>query len=176
MLHFFRRIKERVSVIYHWLPIIVKDHDWDHAFIYYALQHKLKRTADHLERKKQYENWEEDVKYIRICVKLIDLLTDGIYECEYQNYFDREIKFINVPNGKGYTMDAIIKWEKFDEYINQNKLTYRKVLKHIEENRARYVNPDKKQWQCHLISHFKHEKSKKLLFNIISNKIERWWE
>ena len=172
----FRRIKERISVIYHWLPIIITDHDWDYGFIYNALQHKLKRTADYIESKKRHENWEEDVKYLRICVKLIDLLTQRIYECEYRNYVEEKFKHVACPAGVCYTIDSEIIWEKFDEYINQNKLTYKKVLNRIKENREQDSNPDEKRWHCHLISSFKHEKARKLLFNILTEKIEDAWD
>ena len=86
MIHFIKRKWEKILNIIRWLPIIWNDYDWDYAFIYDALRHKLDRTAAYLEKKKRFENYELVVRDIRICVKLIDLVHDGYYECEYQNY------------------------------------------------------------------------------------------
>ena len=58
--------------------------------------------------------------------------------------------------------------ERYDEYLNKYKSSVRKVLK--EEGEI------DKDVLCMLVAKHNQEKARKLLFNMLNEKIERWWD
>src|ERR1700743_1891092 len=70
----YRDFIKGVKNIIKWFKIVWEDADYDHRYIITALQFKIKNTADYIAKTQRHLNWEQDVKYMRICVKLIDKL------------------------------------------------------------------------------------------------------
>lgn len=49
---------------------------WDYSYLLILEYHKLKEMANHFEKHKYFEGWEEVVKEIRLCLKLIDIVLE----------------------------------------------------------------------------------------------------
>ena len=65
--------------------------------------------------------------------------------------------------------------ECFDDYFAANKLMHKKTINYLKNNTT-WMQPNSKQTQAMVLSKLKHEKAKKLLFKILSDKIESWWD
>ncbi len=149
-----------------WFPIIWKDRDWDNHFIFEALKFKLKNTANYLVKYDRYVGVEDDVRYIRICEKLIQRIQDDYYQMEYQDYIVQEM----------YTVDGSLEFKTIKDnsltFIKQHPNTYKKVV----------ANPKYKSYiqnnngTCLAIGIERHLKARKLLFKILEEKIEGWWD
>lgn len=88
---FILGIKKLIS----WIPIIWKDRDWDHFFIYEILKQKLIQQSKHLG---QYN--ERDVERINLCISLINKVQNEYYIDQYLESAEAE---------KEWTTDGITK-------------------------------------------------------------------
>lgn len=74
------RIIRKTKNLISWLPIIFKDENWDHSYIYIVLRHKLKRTLKCLDDFEYCDNISAK-RHLKICIKLLDrIIEDDFYE------------------------------------------------------------------------------------------------
>lgn len=158
-------ITQGIKNLWKWFPIVWKDRDWDDHFIFEALKFKLKNTADYLAKYDRYKGVEDDVRYIRICEKLIQRIQNNYYQMEYIDYVDDEMC---LSNGK-----IEIKVHKDDTatYIKKYPNTHKKVL-----NNPKYKGYQKDTGMALAMGIERHLKARKLLFKILEERIEGWWD
>lgn len=177
----FRSIYKSIKNLIRWFPIIWKDRDWDQSYIYDVLKFKLKNQAKFIGDRKHHVDSQRDSEIMNLCVRLIDKLDDGFYETEYFDYYESKISFLpvaNEPNFSEIEFDTIS--ENFDEYFTKYKSVYNKVLK--DENLQIYKldlaasEKNKKERIAMNIANYNHKRAKKLLFKLIEENIDGWWE
>ena len=170
--HVHRDIAQGIKNLWKWFPIVWKDRDWDDHFIFEALKFKLKNTADYLAKHDRYVGVEDDIRYIRICEKLIQRVQDNYYQEEYFDYYDFNIEWIPVE-GK----DDFVEFKEHetrnevDKYIAKYPNTHKKVL-----NNPKYKGYQKDTGMALAMGIERHLKARKLLFKILERKIEGWWD
>lgn len=171
-----KEIYDGIVNIFRWIPIIYKNKNWDGYYIYDILKHKLLLQREYLVHHNRTMSTPEMNKYITICLNLIERIQGGYYELEYFDYHTSEL--VETPFKENLVeIDVITKEERFDEYINKNKLTHKKVIDYLKQNQDRYcVSYLDKELQCRTISMLKHEKARKLLFKILEREIDGWWD
>lgn len=116
-----RRFKRRLINLFRWLPIIWRDEQWDHYFIYEVLKHKLIIMSNAIRKNGNHTLAEYDADRMMWAVKLIDKVQNEYY---------------------------------LNEMINEDNLTREMI---IAEER-------------------KHYKAKRILFKLLDQYIERWWD
>ena len=161
--YFIRSIKNLVR----WFPIIWKDRDWDHHFIFEVLKFKLKNQAEYIGKKGNHLSAERDAEIMMTCVRIIEKVQDEYYGCEYQKYHDIELKFIDSESHPGmYEIEAVEKSEKYDEYFKKYPLIYR-MVPDLSAPKSRIAFE---------IARINEERAHKLLFKILEQNIRRWWD
>ena len=116
-----RRFIRRTKNLLRWLPIIWKDEQWDHHFIFEILKHKLLFTAEHTRKYGYHVNSNYDSDRMMLCVRLIEKVQNEDYLMELVN----------------------------DDDITKEKLE---------------------------LATKKHDKAKRILFKLLDQYIERWWD
>jgi hypothetical protein len=116
-----KRIIRRIKNLFRWLPVIWKDEQWDHYYIFQILKHKLIIMSDDIRKRNIHTVAKYDADRMMLCVRLID----------------------KVQNEE-YLM----------ELVNNDNITQEMVDK----------------------ADAKHNKARRLLFEILENYIERWWD
>ncbi len=158
---FFRRIYN----LYRWFPIIWKDQDWDHHFIFEILKFKLKNQAEYIGKRGNHLSAERDAEIMMLCVRLIERVQDEYYGCEYQNYEKVNIKFIESKLRPGmYEMETETLWERYDDYFNKYPRIYNQVKTEDNHRTAFYIGRENEK------------RAHKLLFKILEENIQRWWD
>jgi len=77
--YFFRSVKYGTENLIKWFPVVWKDRDWDHWFLYVILQFKLKQM-EKLQRKYGHGlNSEDYANQMRTCILLLDRLIKDDY-------------------------------------------------------------------------------------------------
>jgi len=76
---FFHRGVYRICHIYSWLPIIWNDSDWDHAFLYIVLRHKIKRMRARHEKHRVISDWKKVAGQLKTVELALDRLIDDGY-------------------------------------------------------------------------------------------------
>ena len=174
----FNRFTESFSNIFRWLPVIWKDKHWDGNYIFEILKKKLEFQREHLVKANRHEGIGEINKYITICLNLIEKVQNGFYELEHTGYRESEITSTPCAHDDNlFEIDIVVKSERYQEYIDKNKLMYRKAVIYLEANKQRYCIPTTDLGLvCSTIANLKQEKAQTLLFKILDNKINHWWD
>jgi len=159
---FFRRIRN----LYRWFPIIWKDQDWDHYYIFEVLKFKLKNQAKYISKRGNHLSAKRDAEIMMTCVRLIEKVQDEYYGCEYQEFFKASYKFNDSKEYPGhYELDIIIQEsEHFNDYFKKYPRIYNQV------------KTEDKHKTAFTIARINEERAHKLLFKILEQNIRRWWD
>lgn len=154
-----------------WMPTIYKDRDWDHWYIYEVIKKKLYFQRKYLVKHNRHTSVPEINKYITICLNLIDRIQEDYYDLEYFDYHHSEYEFIPTDDTREYfEMKSTNVWEKYDDYFQKYPNVARRLLKQNTELH------DDKQRLAMRISSENDERCRKLLFKILHEKIEGFWD
>jgi hypothetical protein len=165
-----------VKSVWYWLPVIWKDRNWDHRFIFDVFAHKLKSQAKYIGKYGLHlTNWKDE-RDMMICVRLIERIKDDFYGMEYSDHHKDKHWFESIPDKEGYS-----EWksreleENFDDYFAKYPLIYKRVM-NGEGVFSREGREDDKKIIAMNIAKINHERARKLLFKIMEQEIERWWD
>ena len=167
MIYKIKQFFKRIYNLYRWFPIIWKDQDWDHHYIFEILKFKLKNQAEYINAKNRHTTAKRDAEIIMLCVRLIEKVQHEYYGIEYQNYHKTECEFIDSKTHPGsYEIEFTEISEHFDDYFKKYPLIYRMV-------------PDLKASKHKIaldIARINEERAHKLLFKILEQNIRNWWD
>ena len=176
--YYHKYFKQGIKNIWYWFPIIWKDRDWDGHYIFEILQHKLTAQANYIGRRDFHTRAQQDARRMRLCVNLIQKLQDDFYEMEHMDYVKDRHWFTPCNDGTGNSLwNSEIIWEKYDEYFAKYPLIYKKVMKGEGVFGLDGKNEsDIKHRIAMNIAHINHDRAHKLLFRIIEENIQGWWD
>lgn len=168
--YFHVEVIQGIKNLWKWIPIVWKDRDWDCHYIFESLKFKINNTANSFESRKRFVGWEQEVRYMRICQKLIEKIQNDYYQHEYLNFYEFDYNFVKNDSGS-YDVTKTVKRDDTEQYILKHPNTKKIVL-----GKTKYQNYVKSNSGIALaIGIEKHIKARKLLFKILENKIEGWW-
>lgn len=166
---------EGIKNLIKWFPIIWKDRNWDHSYIYEILKFKLKNQAEYIGVNDRHTRAKEDSETILKCVDLIDKVQSEFYSSEYMDYHKSNFEFIDIEGNKeGMKKLKITEIsENFDEYFKK----YPDIYDYVLSNKEAQIFPinEKKNIAIN-IAEENHKRAKKELFQIIEDNIEKWWD
>jgi len=168
---FIRGIKN----LWYWLPVIWKDRNWDDSFIFTILSHKLKAQSAYIGGRGIHISAERDAEIMMTCVRLIEKVKDEYYGMEYMDYHKTKHWF-EPADKEGYsTWESKELEENFDDYFAKYPLIYKRVL-----NGEGIFNREGREDDKHIIAmniaHINHDRARKLLFKLMEQNIEGWWD
>jgi hypothetical protein len=159
-----------IKNIFRWIPTLYQDRDWDSWHIYTILQKKIEYQRQEIINANRHTEIDRDNRDMTIALNLLERVKEEYYGMEDFDYSETEFDFIPVednPNLKEMKMTVLS--ENYDEFLKKYPSSVRKVLK---EN----GNDLEKRNLCHLVAKHNQEKARKLLFKLLEQKIERWWD
>jgi hypothetical protein len=172
--YIIKNIREGFKNIWYWSPIVWKDRNWDHQFIFEILSHKLKSHAEYIDKKGIHLNSWQNVRDMNICISLIEKINEGYYSHEFSDYHEIKTWFEPCEDREGFS-----EWksktitENFDDYFAKYPLTYKRVLN--GETPFEIVSDDKYKIAISM-GMLNHKRAIKLLFKIMGERIETWWD
>ena len=152
-----------------WAPTLFEDRDWDQYHIYTILQKKIEFQRKEIVYANRSTRVWQDNRDMTIILNLLERVKDSYYESEHTDYYEIKVETIPVednPNLKEMKFEVLS--ERYDEYLNKYKSSVRQILK-------KEGNIDK-DTLCMLVARHNQEKARKLLFNMLDEKIEGWWD
>lgn len=162
-----RQFIQSIKSLIRWFPTIWRDRNWDSDFIYEILKKKLEFQADHFERVRTgkvqglaHVNMVRDEKYMRLCVNLIDKLQHEYWNEKYMKIHNKkwgevEIKVIPSSNDKSAKLEFLRSYVITDEDKVKEREDFSVMMKIVQE---------------------KTDKARRLLFKVLNDRIEHWWE
>lgn len=164
--HTLRKLRKGLFNLYAWFWIVWTDRDYDYYFIYKLLRFKLRRIRKTLLRNNRFEGVEHTVRYIKIAEDLIQKVSEGYYELEPYDYINIEFIWNEVEGTDNSVLQLKSNLDNLDEYFNKYPKLYKRHSQ-VESNREKvYMN----------MSLELQNKAKRLLFKILEEKIEEWWD
>lgn len=176
-----RDIKLGFKNLITWFPIIWKDRDWDHEYFYLLMKKKLTlMSLYHLEKSDFYVGALENVRWMNVCIDLIDLIIDGHYSREYMDYREKKNSFRDYEKGGeliGYEQLSEILSENFEDYFKKHPREYKQALEEIKTNKLSFdtTKPENKEYIALLMAHRVELKARALLFKILNTHLPSWW-
>jgi hypothetical protein len=176
--YYHRDFVQGIKKLWYWFPIIWKDRDWDQHYIYEVIKHKLKAQAKYIANNDRHTRAQQDARNMRICVNLIKICQKETYKMEYMGYVkDRSWTEPHENNPEYSTWESEIISENFDDFFKKYPLIYKRVVN--GEGPFKLKNKNRKQEKQRIamnISHINQQRAHKLLFKILEQNIEQWWE
>lgn len=178
-----KEFRSSVNKLIRWLPIIWKDRDWDDHYIWELMKNKLRWQAKYIGDRDFHTRAAHDAKRMRLCANLIDKIQDEWYQMEHTDYYEANFNWLDVENKPEYKeLDIQTTFEDFDSYFKKHKSVYKKVLSDkkyqvfpIEEREGDRPSDFKLRIAMN-IGHYNHNRARKLLFKIMEEDIEGWWD
>jgi len=134
----FRKLKYGIENLIKWFPVIWKDRDWDHWFLYKILQFKLKQM-EKLQRKYGHSvNSETYANQIRTAVLILDrLIKDDYFSKAYENHEKKwgetEMKFTPLKDRPElYSVDFVTEKAVTNKQKEQERKEKMRLLHHEE--------------------------------------------
>ena len=174
--YYHKYFKTGVKNIIYWFPIIWKDRNWDSHYIFEIMKHKLSAQANYIGTSDRHTRAQQDARRMKLCVKLMQKIQDEDYTMEYMDYHKDRVWFTDCedrPDSSLMNSEQI--WEKFDDYFKKYPLIYKRVM-----NGDGVFNLEGREDDKHVIAmniaHLNHDRARKLLFKIMEENIEGWWD
>ena len=172
-----RNFKIGIKNLIYWFPIIWKDRNWDSHYIFEILKHKLKAQSKYIGCRDTHTQAKKDAEIMMTCVRLMEKVQDEFYSSEYSDYHKTKHWF-EPADKEGYsTWESGILSEDFDSYIKKYPLIEKRVMN--GEGVFKLDGEDTleiKQRIAMNIGHINHDRARKLLFKLIEQNIEKWWD
>jgi hypothetical protein len=173
--YYHKDLYKGIKNLIKWFPVIWRDRDWDHRYIFDILEHKLKSQAKYIGKYGNHLSAERDAEIMLTCVRLMGLVGDEYYQSEYQDYHQTKYWFENIEDKPGYsTWENELQSENFDDYFKKYPLIYKRVLN--GEGIFPLRDKSDKQIIAMNIAYINHDRARKLLFKIMEENIEAWWD
>lgn len=178
-----KEFKSSIKKLIRWFPIIWKDRDWDDHYIWEIMKNKLRWQAKYIGDRDFHTRAEMDARRMRVCANLIDKVQNEFYSSEYMDYHESSFNWLDIPNKPDHKqLEIETTFESFDDYFKKYPLVHKKVLadKKLQiftiEEKDGETDVDVKQRIAMNMGHYNHERARKLLFKIMEENIEGWWD
>ena len=171
-------VKHGVKNLIRWIPIIWKDRDYDHNFIYELIKVKLEFQGEYIKKKNRFVSSSREGERMLLVSRLIQREQDDFYSMEPFDYHESEISFNEIEGRPGLkSMDVKITSENFDEYFKKYPRIYKKVLNgEIGKLRLRDDEVENKSIIATTISYENQKRCHQLIFKIMDQNINKWWD
>lgn len=172
--YLWKDFKTGVKNIVYWIPIIWKDRNWDYRYIYTILQHKLKAQSKYIGNRGNHVTAKRDAEIMMTCVRLIDKVGDEFYSSEQMDYH-KDKHWFTPSEKEGYSeWNSRTIEENFDDYFAKYPLIYKRVMN--GEGPFKLDGNDDKKRIAMNIGHINDKRAQDLLFKIINENINKWWD
>jgi hypothetical protein len=171
--HIPRDIQQGIWNLWKWRRVIWNDRNWDSHYIFNILQFKLELTANHLNQYSHHVDFERDVQRIKTCIRLIQKYQNEYYAMEYQDYYENRFWFEDLSDQPGYYELKINDIsDNFQDYFAKYPRIHRGLLS--GKLTAYFGLNDDKCIAMNIAQH-NHRRAKQLLFKILHQHIDEWW-
>jgi hypothetical protein len=171
-----RNFKIGIKNLIYWFPIIWKDRNWDSHYTFEIMMHKIKAQSKYIGERDIHTRAKRDAEVMMTCVRLMKLIQDELYSSEYSDYHKTKHWFEPCEDMGGCsTWESKELNENFDDYFKKYPLIYKRVLAG-EGPFQPLESGDSKVRVAMNIAYINHDRARKLLFKIMEQDIEKWWD
>lgn len=173
---YLRDLRYGIRNLRRWFSVIWKDRDWDPHFIYEILATKLEHQAQHIAQNDRHVSAARDAEKMLLCARLIRIQQEDLYRMEYLDYYKDTHEMVPTDEtAKWYTVESTPVEDNLSEYFAKYPRQYQRV----QQGKINYfLRPAKDKSRMELaleIGLENQERSRRLLFKILNENIDSWW-
>jgi len=161
--------KHGIRNLFRYFNVVWNDRSWDYLGVYHFTERKLELLYEALTKNPHTYQTAEICRDIKLAINLIKKVKNDEYEMEYTDYEKRKFDFEPTEDGKYYTLNSDIIWEKWDEYLNKHKSVVRRIVKKETEVPS-------KEDLVRMVGDYNQERAKRILFNLLRDSLHLWWD
>jgi len=171
--YFPHRFVTGIKNLWKWFPVIWKDRDYDHDFIFEILKFKLNNMANRFEQTNRFVDSTKQASKIRTCVRLIQKIQDDDYSSEMHEYWDTKMRVERVKGSTNHSLEFDDIRDDLHLYLAKYPNDVRRALKssYLKDKE----NSSNKQIAI-VVSRLREDRAKTLLFKIMNKNIFSWWD
>jgi hypothetical protein len=148
-----------------WFPVLLKDEDWDPAYLFDILRFKISRMRREIEKNKRHIGYEKDVRDMKVAETLLERLGFSDF------YWDLAKQLENEEKGENCTCpEEVIKFEPCAFNLKTKEPTFYQSF----DRSCSYCQKARNRWykrrEC------KEKADLDYLFSHLRKKIQRWWD
>jgi hypothetical protein len=156
-----------VKNLWNWFPVIWKDRDHDQHFIYEVLIHKLEKQAKYIRERDWHTRAKREAEKMLLCARLARIQQEDLYQFEFMEYLDQDFEFVPTDETKKYfTMKSTTTRDDLIDYLYKYRRQHKLIDKTGKDNHRIALE----------IARNNQERSRKLLFKIMEENIDGWWD
>ena len=156
-----------IKNLWNWFPVIWKDRDYDHHHIYEILIHKLEKQAKYISEKNITSDSKRNAEKMLLCARLVRIQQEDLYGFEYLDYLDEDTKFVPTDETeKWYMIESVTTRDELIDYFYKYRRQHKLLM---------YKGNKDNKYTAMRIARNNQERSRKLLFKIMEENIEKWW-
>jgi hypothetical protein len=106
--HAHRDIAQGFRNLWKWFPLVWKDRDWDHHFIFETLKFKITNTANYIKSHDRYVGADRDYEVMMTCVRLIEKIQEEDYDGEWGNYINQKMTMKEIEGESSKILDFVL--------------------------------------------------------------------
>jgi len=154
-----------IKNIIRWIPTLYHDQDWDWYYTLKILQKKIEFQRKELVNSNRHTKIDIDNRDMTLALNLIERFKEEYYENELIHHCSS----IFILGHCEEDINTKTTDERLDEYIKKYPSSVRGITK-------KYGIIEDKEKLCLQLSLYNQEKSNKLLFRILEEKLKNWWD
>ncbi len=148
MINYIRYTFKSIKNIIRWIPTLWNDRDWDGTYMHQIMKKKLEHMKEYFETTNiDFEGRLRVIEYISLCIKMLNKIIEDDFYNDSSSMIDK-VEWFDVI---GEIDSVMLKTRYKDPFDRDDMLEMMKI-------EAKYA-----------------EKYRKTLYNIIANRIQRWW-
>lgn len=176
--YYHKMFRTGVQNLIYWFPIIWKDRNWDSHYIFEIMMHKIKAQSEYIGSRDIHTRAKRDAEIMMTCVRLMKKVQDDFYSSEYFDYHKTKHWFEDVPGKEGYSSwESRLMEENFDDFFKKYPLIYKRVINGERVFKFdNVIDTESKQRIAMNIGHINHNRANKLLFKLMEENMQKWWD
>lgn len=111
----FYDIKYGIKSLLFYFPVIWKDRSWDYVFMLMLEQHKLKQMLEHHEKYRTFEEVENVIRDLKLCIELLDIVIEDDF---------RSKKYVNFRNKDRFDKGHNVFYKQYPGTLRNTKAWY----------------------------------------------------
>jgi hypothetical protein len=159
-----------------WSTVVWHDRDGDYHYIYEMLRFKLEKQAYYIFENGHHVDSHRTAEVMLLCARLCQIQTDELYETEYLDYVKTDHEFIPLEDGKFFEVNSTVTEDNLDEYFAKYPRQYKRALQGEIAWWGNETDPTDRKVLAICIAWDNQQRSRKLLFDIMNNRISGWWD
>jgi hypothetical protein len=170
--HQHKYFKYGIKNLCRWFLVIWQDRDWDAYYYWEVTKKKITQMRDLHAKNMKFEDTARVVEKMNTVLKLIDAVQNDTYYNEYYNeeYYKNEMRI----DEEGYVQFNVLR-DNLQAYITKYPSACRKVMN--DPKRVALFRDEVTDFKvAMLMSIERHNKAKRILFRMLEDNIDGWWD